>query len=63
VEPEHGDSWVLDDGVDDDRVVDYGADDDEPVLPGTTRDDTDEGWGESTRSNDQRLLEDRPPHW
>jgi hypothetical protein len=33
------------------------------VLPTTSRDDTDEGWGESSRGNDERLHEDRPPHW
>jgi hypothetical protein len=37
--------------------------DDAPVIPRTTRDDTDEGWGERRRGNDERLLEDRPPHW
>jgi hypothetical protein len=52
----------------DDRVVDLSDDggawvDDEPVLPATTRDDTDAGWGESRRDNDDRLLADRPPHW
>jgi hypothetical protein len=35
-----------------------------PVLPDQTRDDTDLGWGERDRSgDDDRLLEDRPPHW
>ena len=48
-------------GPDDDRVVDFS--DDEPVLPTSTRDDTDEGWGEPSRRNDERLLEERPPHW
>jgi hypothetical protein len=37
--------------------------DEKPVLPTTSRDDTDEGWGESSRGNDDRLREDRPPHW
>jgi hypothetical protein len=37
--------------------------DDEPVLPETTRDDTDAGWGERRRDNDFRLLDERPPHW
>jgi hypothetical protein len=32
-------------------------------MPRTTRDDTDEGWGERERDNDRRLREDRPPHW
>jgi hypothetical protein len=49
------------DGPDDERVVDFV--DDEPVLPTVTRDDTDEGWGEASRRNDERLLEERPPHW
>jgi hypothetical protein len=54
-------------GVDDvrddqDRVVDL-DEDGPPVLPDQTRDDTDRGWGEPTYSNDDRLLEDRPPHW
>lgn len=39
------------------------ADDDQPVLPDQTRDDTDRGWGEGAGSNDQRLLDERPPHW
>ena len=34
-----------------------------PLLPTTSRDDTDEGWGETSRGNDDRLQEDRPPHW
>lgn len=33
------------------------------VLPDTTTDDTDAGWGESGATNDDRLLADRPPHW
>jgi hypothetical protein len=36
---------------------------DEDALPDQTRDDTDRGWGERPSSNDDRLLEDRPPHW
>jgi hypothetical protein len=47
---------------DPDRVVDL-DEDGLPVLPDQTRDDTDRGWGELTYSNDDRLLEDRPPHW
>ncbi|MFC0528221.1 hypothetical protein [Phytohabitans kaempferiae] len=47
---------------DPDRLVDL-DDDDLPVLPDQTRDDTDRGWGELSHSNDDRLLEDRPPHW
>jgi len=39
------------------------VDEELPVLPDQTRDDTDLGWGERTDSNDERLLEERPPHW
>ncbi|WP_165521754.1 hypothetical protein [Micromonospora zingiberis] len=46
---------------DDDRVVDLG--DDFTVLPEQTADDTDQGWGERTGGNDDRLLAERPPHW
>lgn len=48
--------------LDDDRVVDLG-DEDHAILPDQTRDDTDLGWGERTRDNDDRILDDRPPHW
>ncbi|MFB4307847.1 hypothetical protein [Actinomadura sp. GTD37] len=50
-------------GPDDDRTVDL--DDDLEILPDQTSDDTDVGWGEWRRGddNDARLLEDRPPHW
>jgi hypothetical protein len=47
---------------DDDREVDLN-DDDQPVLADQTRDDTDANWGERVRDNDDRLLEDRPPHY
>ena len=47
---------------DDDREVDLG-DDEEPVLPDQTDDDTDLGWGESGARDDDRLLDDRPPHY
>jgi hypothetical protein len=46
---------------DDERVVDLS--DDDPILPESTLDDTDTGWGESERGNDDRLLDERPPHW
>jgi len=39
------------------------VDDAEAVLPEQTRDDLDRSWGESASSNDDRLLEERPPHW
>jgi len=53
---------------DENRVVDLsddadGAVDDEPVLPASTRDDTDAGWGERPRDNVDWLIEQRPPHW
>jgi hypothetical protein len=38
-------------------------DDAEPVLPEQTRDDLDHAWGERAASNDDWLLEERPPHW
>lgn len=37
--------------------------DEQPVVPTRSRDDSDEGWGERARGNDDRLYEDRPPHW
>jgi hypothetical protein len=33
------------------------------ILPDSTVDDTDAGWGERAAGNDERLLADRPPHW
>jgi hypothetical protein len=47
---------------DDERTVDFEAED-VPVLPDQTIDDTDRGWGDPEASNDDRLLEDKPPHW
>jgi hypothetical protein len=47
---------------DDNRDVDL-ANDCEPILTSQTSDDTDRGWGERSDSNDDRLREDRPPHW
>nr|MDT0658217.1 hypothetical protein [Micromonospora sp. DSM 115978] len=46
---------------DDDREVDLSEE--FVVLPEQSTDDTDRGWGERTRSNDHRLLAERPPHW
>jgi hypothetical protein len=46
---------------DEDRVVDMS--DGAPLLPDSTRDDTDEGWGEPTRGRDDWLRAERPPHW
>jgi hypothetical protein len=48
--------------ADGERTVDLDAED-APLLPEQTRDDTDRGWGDRDGSNDDRLLEDRPPHW
>jgi hypothetical protein len=40
--------------------------DDEPVLPETTRDEQDVGWGDRDGSEDpddlERFLRERPPH-
>ena len=47
---------------DDEREVPL-DDEERPVLPEQTRDDTDRGWGERAHDNDQRLLDERPPHW
>jgi len=44
------------------REVDFESEE-APVLPDQTRDDTERGWGERGYGNDDRLLEDRPPHW
>ena len=46
---------------DENRVVDLS--DDEPLLPDSTLDDTDVGWGERPKADDDWLLEQRPPHW
>jgi hypothetical protein len=48
--------------IDEDRTVDL-AEDDVYVLPDQTTDDTAQGWGERDESNDERLLDERPPHW
>ena len=48
-------------GVDGERLVDLSED--APVLPEATQDDTDAGWGERPRGNDDWLREERPPHW
>ncbi|GHH64916.1 hypothetical protein GCM10017673_08400 [Streptosporangium violaceochromogenes] len=49
---------------DDLRPVDL-SDDGPPILPDQTGDDTDLGWGDWRESagDDDRLLEERPPHW
>jgi hypothetical protein len=38
-------------------------DEDFVVLPDTTADETAAGWGERDESNDERLADERPPHW
>lgn len=48
--------------ADAERMVDLDPEE-SPLLPEQTLDDTSRGWGESEDSNDDRLLEDRPPHW
>ena len=56
---------ILDDperDSDGDREVDFDSEE-APLLPEQTRDDTEHGWGVTEASNDDRLLEDRPPHW
>lgn len=40
-----------------------GWEDDLDVLPDVTQDETPVGWGDEGDSNDQRLLDERPPHW
>lgn len=36
----------------------------EPVVGGRSADDTDVGWGDrEAGSNDDRLTQDKPPHW
>lgn len=48
--------------TEDDRVVELEPED-PPILPDEMVDETDVGWNEETESNDERLLDDRPPHW
>jgi hypothetical protein len=50
--------------ADAERTVDFESEE-APVLPDQTRDDTEPGWGyrSTENSNDDRLYEDRPPHW
>ena len=44
------------------REVDFESEE-AVILPDQTRDDTERGWGELGGTNDDRLLDDRPPHW
>jgi len=48
--------------TEDDRVVPLEPEE-LPILPDATVDETVEGWNEESDSNDERLLDDRPPHW
>jgi hypothetical protein len=32
-------------------------------APGRAPDDTDLGWNEPTRDDDERILREKPPHW
>jgi hypothetical protein len=34
-----------------------------PLLPDPSREDTDAAWGEYPESAEDRLYQDRPPHW
>ncbi len=38
-------------------------DDDLDVLPDVTTDEEPQSWSERNDSNDDRLIEERPPHW
>jgi hypothetical protein len=35
----------------------------DPVLPEQSREDTDAGWGDYREQDDDRLRQERPPHW
>jgi hypothetical protein len=35
----------------------------EPILPEQSPEDTDAAWGEYRPRDDDRLYQDRPPHW
>ena len=47
--------------VNDERRVDLSEED--PLLPESTVDDTDAGWGERKRPDDDWWQAERPPHW
>jgi hypothetical protein len=50
-----------DDGI---MRPDPGVADDKPVLPVKSVDETSVGWGEAPEPDDEeRLRQDRPPHW
>ncbi|HTY72995.1 MAG TPA: hypothetical protein VMI11_11305 [Actinomycetes bacterium] len=51
------------DGVPDAAFDAHAGFDAHPVLPDVTRDESDEGWGESPEADDlERYLRERPPH-
>lgn len=64
---ERHDGGVLPDergGADEQREARLGdVVEDFEILPDSTMDDTDAGWGERAGGNDARLLAERPPHW
>jgi hypothetical protein len=35
----------------------------DPLLPERSREDTDAAWGDYREPSDDRLYQDRPPHW
>jgi hypothetical protein len=35
----------------------------ESAIPVRSADDSDVGWGEASDANDDRLRQDKPPHW
>lgn len=37
--------------------------DDFDVLPDAPSDEGPEGWGDTDETNDERLADERPPHW
>ena len=44
--------------------MEIGWDDEFVVLPDVTTDERDIGWGEeASGEDDQRLMDERPPHW
>src|SRR5690606_34818667 len=55
-----GDDMAYGRWSDEDREVHFTH---EPLLPAQTRDDTDVGWGERERLDDDWWRQERPPHW
>jgi hypothetical protein len=47
-----------------DGKKDQSDQDDKPLLPEQSQDETSVGWGEAPEpDDDERLREERPPHW